>query len=156
MLSEESGGSSHGYWFNGREVCHFSRCSRSAQRAGRLPFHKLSVPFDGPRESLFQVEPRTPAEAGASFRCIKILMEDLVIGFAADVQFEIVAAREAQDQLREFQNRHLNLVAEVERLARKFRSGGQLLLQHHVRQRAIFYIEIIADVAAVAPNDRGL
>src|SRR6266404_2747343 len=117
---------------------------------------ELAIPGHGLRESLFQRELRTPAKCFARLGSVQVLMSYLVLGLSKHFQLQILATGEAQDQPRDFEHRHLNLVAKIESLTRQFSGRGQLFGQHQVSQRSILHVEVITNVAAIAANNRAL
>src|SRR6185369_59933 len=88
---------------------------------------KFPIPLNRSHQSVFEIELRAPAEHRASFARIEILMEDFVVRFASYIEVQIVAVRNAQDQPRQLEDRHLNLVTEVKRLPGQFPMRSQLL-----------------------------
>src|SRR6476660_6606050 len=75
---------------------------------------KLAIPGHGLRESFFQRKLWTPAKCFASLGSVQVLMSYLVLSFSEHFQLQILATGEPQDQPRDFEHRHLNLVAKIE------------------------------------------
>src|SRR5262245_12322199 len=75
---------------------------------------EVAVPGDGAHQTLFQREPRLPAEEAASLGRVEVLVGDLMLRLAAHVRIQLHASCQAEDLARQFEDGDLNLVAEVE------------------------------------------
>src|SRR3954451_304793 len=100
---------------------------RARRESARLSMdQESSIPRDGPPESFLQVEHRRPAEHLSSLGGAQILMNDLVRRLVAHLGLE-GALHLAEDESDQVEDRDLELVREVERLAGQLGPGRQRL-----------------------------
>src|ERR1019366_1025643 len=113
----------------------------------------MAIPGYRPLQPCLEVEVGCPTEFRTRPRCGEILMANLVRGFVTNLRPDI-GAQQRRDSLDQLKHRDLNLVRKIVRSPDKFRTLRQLLRQMYVRTRAIFYVEIVANVFSVGSDER--